>query len=250
MSLISRRHPTFLALVATVLAFSAFLSIAAAQTKCKENEVYNRYGTACPPTCERPNPSVCTLNIVSGCFCKDGLVRAKDGSCVPLKSCKAPSKPILFPGPDPSECKVYEVFSRCSGHCDLTCENPKVAICNKMCVEGCICKPGLVRAKDGSCIPVKSCKAPSKPIQFPVPTPSDCKSYEVFSSCGGHCDLTCENPKVAICNRMCVKGCICKPGLVRAKNGACVRKSSCKAATKRKNKTSKAGRKKSKSSSH
>ncbi|KAF9956900.1 hypothetical protein BGZ72_002371 [Mortierella alpina] len=250
MSFVNRRRPRFLALVATLLAFSAFLAIASAQTKCKKNEVYKTQGSACPPTCERQEFDICTKNHVSGCFCKDGLVRAKDGSCVPLKSCKAPTEPIHFPGPDPSECKRYEVFDSCNGDCDLTCENPKSVICSRMCVEGCICKPGLVRAKDGSCIPVKSCKVPSKPIQFPNPKSSDCKKYEVFSPCAAHCEPTCEIPQSDICSRICTSGCVCRPGLVRAKNGDCVRKSSCKAPAKRKNRKSKADRKKANSSSH
>ncbi|KAF9560768.1 hypothetical protein EC968_006054 [Mortierella alpina] len=250
MPLINRRHPKLLALAATILAFSAFLAVAAAQTTCKENEVYTSQGSACPPTCETPEPLICTLNFVAGCFCKDGLVRAKDGNCVPLKSCKAPTKPIQFPDPDPSECKAYEVFSPCSAHCEPTCESPQSFVCTKLCVKGCICRPGLVRAKNGSCIPVKSCKAPPKPIQFPKPSPSDCKRYEVFSSCRAHCEPTCENPRSRRCSKKCVSGCVCQNGLIRAKNGDCIRKSSCKAPTKHKNERNKADRKKSKSSSH
>ncbi|KAF9988445.1 hypothetical protein BGZ75_009392 [Mortierella antarctica] len=250
MTLVNRRHPRFLALVATILAFSAFLAIAAAQTKCKENEFYTSKGSACPPTCDTPNPTICSRNFVPGCFCKDGLVRAKDGNCVPFRSCKAPSKPIQFPDPDPSDCKKYEVFDACSAHCEPTCETPQFVICNKLCIKGCVCKAGLVRAKDGSCIPVKSCKAPSKPILFPKPKPSECMKYEVFDACGAHCEPTCEKSYSGLCNRKCNPGCVCKRGRVRAKNGDCVRKSSCKASAKLKNKSNKADRKKSKSSSH
>ncbi|CAG2172717.1 unnamed protein product [Oppiella nova] len=65
---------------------------------CGPNEVYNSCGTACPDTCEtvvKGNKGLmtCTMQCVSGCFCRDGLVR--DGSqCVSAETCRQKS-PLL-----------------------------------------------------------------------------------------------------------------------------------------------------------
>lgn len=47
---------------------------------------YNRCGTACPPTCDNPNP-ICTKQCVAGCFCIDGYVLDAIDSCIPLNKC-------------------------------------------------------------------------------------------------------------------------------------------------------------------
>nr|XP_033324493.1 chymotrypsin inhibitor-like [Megalopta genalis] len=54
---------------------------------CPPNEVWNDCGTACPKTCENPNPQICTEQCVIGCQCKDGLVRNKNWKCVPKWKC-------------------------------------------------------------------------------------------------------------------------------------------------------------------
>ncbi|KAI8420770.1 hypothetical protein MSG28_007983 [Choristoneura fumiferana] len=46
-------------------------------------------------------------------------------------------------------CSDKEVFSSCYGHCEATCELPKQIVCTLACRQGCICKEGLVRRKDG-----------------------------------------------------------------------------------------------------
>ncbi|KAL1243852.1 Cysteine-rich venom protein [Trichinella spiralis] len=70
---------------------------------CGPNEIYKQCGTACPATCEEPNPS-CSLICASGCFCLDGLVRARDGKCVKLEEC---------PASDKMECNNDEEFDEC-----------------------------------------------------------------------------------------------------------------------------------------
>ncbi|XP_076660872.1 serine protease inhibitor swm-1-like [Halictus rubicundus] len=55
---------------------------------CSPHEEWNDCGTACPLTCENPEPRVCTKECVSrGCHCKPGLLRNKFGRCVPKKWC-------------------------------------------------------------------------------------------------------------------------------------------------------------------
>ncbi|XP_078046819.1 cysteine-rich venom protein 6-like [Augochlora pura] len=54
---------------------------------CPPNEVWDDCGTACPGTCELPNPPICTHDCVIGCRCKSGLVRNKNWKCVPLSAC-------------------------------------------------------------------------------------------------------------------------------------------------------------------
>jgi hypothetical protein len=61
------------------------------KNKCGEDEEYNTCGSACPPSCSDfsypQKTKFCTLQCVTDCFCKRGLYRAKDGTCVPAKKC-------------------------------------------------------------------------------------------------------------------------------------------------------------------
>ncbi|WZH44087.1 Chymotrypsin-elastase inhibitor ixodidin [Fusarium acuminatum] len=60
---------------------------APAAQKCKVGEQYQTCGTACPLTCANPEPQACTLQCVSGCFCKKGLIRNELGRCVKPEKC-------------------------------------------------------------------------------------------------------------------------------------------------------------------
>lgn len=61
-----------------------------AQPQCNADEEFRRCGTACEETCENYGESrrVCTKQCVVGCFCKKGLVRAEDGTCVKPDKCR------------------------------------------------------------------------------------------------------------------------------------------------------------------
>ncbi|RBR18661.1 uncharacterized protein FIESC28_05938 [Fusarium coffeatum] len=50
---------------------------ASSAQKCKRGERYLDCGSACPKTCGNPEPEICTMECVSGCFCKEGLIRNK-----------------------------------------------------------------------------------------------------------------------------------------------------------------------------
>ncbi|KAI8439778.1 hypothetical protein MSG28_013462 [Choristoneura fumiferana] len=53
--------------------------------ECPPTEEY-RFCEPCNRTCEDPNP-VCPAQCARGCFCKDDLLRDKDGSCVEYGKC-------------------------------------------------------------------------------------------------------------------------------------------------------------------
>ncbi|CAO3570984.1 unnamed protein product [Mortierella alpina] len=61
----------------------------------------------------------------------------------------------------------------------------------------------------------------------------DCGKNEVYNSCGSACPITCDNinnmPR--ICTLNCVQGCYCAPGLLRRRDGQCVKEFHCKAST-------------------
>ncbi|KAF9956899.1 hypothetical protein BGZ72_002370 [Mortierella alpina] len=58
----------------------------------------------------------------------------------------------------------------------------------------------------------------------------DCGKNEFFNDCGSSCPVTCENINnpPAACAWNCVVGCFCEAGLIRRKDGQCVRESECK----------------------
>uniref|UniRef100_A0A1V1WBI9 Putative protease inhibitor n=1 Tax=Superstitionia donensis TaxID=311983 RepID=A0A1V1WBI9_9SCOR len=55
----------------------------------RPGEEFRRCGTACPLTCDnyRSPPKSCTRQCVIGCACKNGLVKDRNGSCVPPSQC-------------------------------------------------------------------------------------------------------------------------------------------------------------------
>ncbi|XP_076686491.1 venom serine protease inhibitor-like [Andrena cerasifolii] len=53
-------------------------------------------------------------------------------------------------------CGRNEVWSPCNGHCPPTCDNQTPA-CPKICVPGCICKPGYLKSRSGVCVPQGCC---------------------------------------------------------------------------------------------
>ncbi|KAG8198793.1 hypothetical protein JTE90_007097 [Oedothorax gibbosus] len=59
-------------------------------------------------------------------------------------------------------CPAMERLSKCNAHCQRNCTNFAQPIaCSTICVEGCVCGRGLVRAMDGQCV------LPSKCPDFP-----------------------------------------------------------------------------------
>ncbi|XP_012544322.3 von Willebrand factor [Bombyx mori] len=126
--------------------------------KCPQNEEY-KFCEPCNRTCENPFP-VCPAQCARGCFCKDGLVRDKDGKCVELEQCSNLKHLKLgenYKQPIPSRvnCGPYQVYKKC-GTCDKTCSNPN-PVCNQACQRGCFCQEGYVKSVHGSCVKQEDC---------------------------------------------------------------------------------------------
>ncbi|CAF1451396.1 unnamed protein product, partial [Rotaria sordida] len=179
---------------------------------CGKNKVYNQCGSSCPPSCkdvcypQKRKP--CTLQCVSGCFCKKDLYRTDDGKCV-----------------KPEECcqDENEEYTNCGTPCPEIC-NSKPGICTRKCVRGCFCKPNYAR-KDSStnspCILKNRCPKDT--------TPLNCNENEEYTHCGTACPETC-NYKPEMCTEQCVQGCFCKPNYIRkdnSTNSPCILKDQC-----------------------
>ncbi|WKY12967.1 hypothetical protein Q1695_004076 [Nippostrongylus brasiliensis] len=110
---------------------------------CSENEEFRQCGTACEPSCENPNPQVCTLQcILNVCQCKPGFFRDSNGKCV--ATCRG-------------SCGKNEERKKCGTACEPTCANPNPR-CTKQCINNvCQCKTGFVRDDSNNCIPLRSC---------------------------------------------------------------------------------------------
>ncbi|GFW21189.1 hypothetical protein TNCV_1948131 [Trichonephila clavipes] len=177
--------------------------------KCGVNERYYQCTPSCKNTCENfNNPGVRCQCGPPGCFCREGLVRRSDGRCIIPSQC--PEKP--------SRCQENAEYLTCGPSCRPTCKNPYTGSCPARCVPGCFCKPGFVEDHDGRCVHLERCE---KRCQYPE---------EEFQECGTTCPETCENrshPHPGRCPFRCNRGCFCKKGLVRTKEGTCVPLSDC-----------------------
>ncbi|KAL0871485.1 hypothetical protein ABMA27_005205 [Loxostege sticticalis] len=58
------------------------------------------------------------------------------------------------------------------------------------------------------------------------PTIEDCATDEEFYSCGW-CEPTCSNPEPVCPHKVCTRGCLCRPPLLRHRSGHCVEAKDC-----------------------
>lgn len=169
-----------------------------AECPCPANETYTNCGSACPGTCDIPEPKVCTDICISGCFCNVGFVRdVNTKQCVPIEECTCSNK--------------NEVFRICGPDCEPTCNKPNPN-CDGFCRPGCYCQLGYIREKEsGQCIKTEQC---------PCTDP-----YKVYSDCGTPCPARCQFSarETLLCSHHCVTGCFCTNGtILDGMNNKCV----------------------------
>ncbi|CAL1266759.1 unnamed protein product [Larinioides sclopetarius] len=130
-------------------------------TSCPLDEEMSECHAHCQRNCSNfedlvlPCPRIC----VSGCVCKNGMIRGPDKKCILPQKCslKRYSVAELFDA-DHGRCPPREHFDPCIAHCQKNCSNwMKPIPCSRMCVPGCICEDGFVRGPQGKCIYVKEC---------------------------------------------------------------------------------------------
>eukprot|EP00117_Sycon_ciliatum_P036387 scpid49483/ scgid27402/ Chymotrypsin-elastase inhibitor ixodidin len=141
-------------------------------------------------------------------------------------------------------CAANEVYHECGTACPATCDNMNSGprICPAMCVMGCFCTEGFVRASGengAGCVRKETCTAPlaSEEQTFVVEGQtqterSDCGAHATYSDCGSACEATCGNSNTAdqVCPDVCVSGCFCDPGYIRdtlVVNSPCVMEHMC-----------------------
>ncbi|XP_072941003.1 zonadhesin-like [Epargyreus clarus] len=189
-----------------------------------------------------------------GCLCKEGHLRAQNGTCVPHDECpplaqessaaslnsltkrstsedgsfNVPAIPIQQLGPIVPFCGENEMISMCSNNncqkmsCDDKEPDPDCEL-QGVCSPGCLCQDGYLRALNGTCVPKEEC-----------PEPLVCGENEEYSSCfnGGCFQTNCtELGRPPLCRDLvagaCLPGCICKYGHLRNATGTCVPTSEC-----------------------
>ncbi|KAG8198783.1 hypothetical protein JTE90_007093 [Oedothorax gibbosus] len=211
-------------------------AIPEASLACPKNEVFSDCEAHCQKNCTNyKKPFACPKICVKGCVCDKGLVRGQDGKCVVPKKC--PGKDI---------CPRGEHYDQCKANCQSNCTNwDRGFDCERnRCVHGCVCDLGTIRGPKGKCIKPNQCpkksvmgsstESSTESIEQDVPIAQDadeivCPKYEHLDACGAHCQKNCTNfdkPPMP-CPYVCIKGCVCDEGYVRAKNGKCVKPERC-----------------------
>ncbi|XP_044138459.1 cysteine-rich venom protein 6-like [Bufo gargarizans] len=71
-----------------LISLGVLLALVTAQSKpdCTDGKVYTDCGSACPPTCKKPD-TACIKICVQGCFCPEGTVLNDRGECVEKDKC-------------------------------------------------------------------------------------------------------------------------------------------------------------------
>lgn len=170
------------------------------KVECPKREEHKTQPDNCA-TCEDPNKA-CT-DEQEGCYCKRGLVRSNNGTCIHLKQC-----------PPPIECPVGEVYRRKPTNC-ATCADTKL-LCTGDEQPGCFCLHGTVRYPDGTCGNPRQC-----------PDPVTCPTDEEYRTKPRNC-ATCDDPTKQ-CTEDDKEGCYCRRGLVRYLDGTCGNPKKCPA---------------------
>nr|XP_026486009.1 uncharacterized protein LOC113393377 [Vanessa tameamea] len=141
---------------------------------------------------------------IGGCRCKEPLLRAEDGSCIPADQCP----PICY-----GQNEVVGCQTACPETCssiDTNCTIIEAAVCKPACR----CKSGFYRNKIGDCISKEQCL--------------QCTGPNEFFSCGSACDNVCsklstENQtNCPIVNIVCNQKCYCEDNYARDDYNICI----------------------------
>ncbi|KAJ8732616.1 hypothetical protein PYW07_015215 [Mythimna separata] len=188
---------------------------------CGKDEVYNACinGGCQKKNCSdlaRPNICIHPKECKDGCLCKEGMLRAKNGTCVPIDKCPTPV------------CPKNEVFDRfANGGCERrTCSDltrPILCIDPVEFIGACVCVKGFLRNDDGICVPECQCN------------PQCNQPNQVFNRCPSSCPpQTCESlGRAYVCpietgqEPPCQPGCVCKEGFFFNKIGECISEEEC-----------------------
>merc|ERR1719290_942955 len=128
--------------------------------------------------------AICNIELFRSIACH----KANDNKCVKLKSnlqCNSTSTT-----PSEPECGADERYDQCLHHCQGTCEEKHVA-CPKICVPGCVCDTGYIRADKtghsyGPCIPEPLCNGWVNQTK-----PNQCGANEKYDKCSA--DPNCQD---------------------------------------------------------
>ncbi|XP_063532027.1 zonadhesin-like [Cydia strobilella] len=184
---------------------------------CKANEVYSSCinGGCGAKNCSQINKSsICVDPAIcrKGCICKEGYLKADNGTCIPKDQC-----PQNCPGQN-------EYYEPCINVCgsQKCSDRAKIYHCpiivpGKCGSSGCRCKPGYLKDAKGVCVPEKECPPP------------DCPSGEVWDTCptvpceGDNCAKTKDSPQSCPTGIVCSKPrCVCGYNRKRAENSTCI----------------------------
>lgn len=190
--------------------------------KCNGPNEFFSCGSPCDTECATLGEECPIVNVkcTERCYCKEGFARDSAGICIPVNNC-----PTRQCKDDPNA-----IIVPCGDPCPLTCENkddPGPRPCPKICIKnGCKCKDGYVKGKDGKCTLAKNCPQISTP-------PLKCKENEIYDKCID-CppEKTCHTYMTGLQVKClpsddCKPACKCKEGFVRNPKGKCVKPAEC-----------------------
>ena len=170
--------------------FALVLSTATKLNPCPGNLVWSNCASACPATCQEPNP-VCIAECKAQCTCPPNFpIEIIPGQlCGTINNCEASN----------STCNGNLVWNRCASACPVTCADP-FPLCIANCVEGCSCPSDspILLEQGKLCGTVEDCSL-------------TCPGNLIWQDCATDCTPTCENPNVT-CST-CNPGCGCPPDL-------------------------------------